>query len=526
MPTGHGVIEGTVVDAATHEPLKKAKVTISAPAATPPMAFTDASGHFVFRELFAGSYSLNALKSGYNQAQDPLGGGSNFQISIGADETKKGVEIALVPGGSITGHVLNEDGMAVRNCDVMAVASAYEQGRRNLRRVSGGDGSDDKGEYRISDLAPGRYYLYAHCRTELPAAHPLLPRGDPRTPHEGYVPQFYGGGLDPASATRMTVAAGASLEGIDFEIRRVRVFTLRGRITAADLAALPDNLNVILYPANPLMRDLMEFMSVADSHSRTFRIPSVIPGSYRLVAFTRGAGHPAYAERTVEIGTALPEPVELSLSVGSDLKGSVQFDADDHPPLENSRIFLTALATPGYLPQAQAEINKDGTFTLAGVMPGHWRLMVAAAGYVKSLTLAGQQVSPYDFQISPGASGPLHVSIGMKMADVRVNVTGLSTGGQVSVLVFPEDLGRLGAGLERVMTGGSQLDIGGLPPGRYRLLATDAPNLWTLQQRPDLLKAIESSTQGIDVPEGGRVSATVEAVSREELLRAVAEKEQ
>ena len=121
---------------------------------------------------------------------------------------------------------------------------------------------------------------------------------------------------------------------------------------------------------------------------------------------------------------------------------------------------------------------------------------------------------------------PLHVSIGMKMADVRVNVTGLSTGGQVSVLVFPEDLGRLGAGLERVMTGGSQLDIGGLPPGRYRLLATDAPNLWTLQQRPDLLKAIESSTQGIDVPEGGRVSATVEAVSREELLRAVAEKEQ
>ena len=114
----------------------------------------------------------------------------------------------------------------------------------------------------------------------------------------------------------------------------------------------------------------------------------------------------------------------------------------------------------------------------------------------------------------------------MKMADISVTVTGLSTGGQVSVLIFPEDLDRLGAGLERVMMGGSQLEIGGLPPGRYRLLATDAPNLWTLQQRPDLLKAIESSTQGIDVPEGGHVSATVEVVPREELLRVVAEKEQ
>ena len=35
-------------------------------------------------------------------------------------------------------------------------------------------------------------------------------------------------------------------------------------------------------------------------------------------------------------------------------------------------------------------------------MPGHWRLTVNASGYVKSLSLAGQQVSPYDFQISPG----------------------------------------------------------------------------------------------------------------------------
>jgi hypothetical protein len=227
----------------------------------------------------------------------------------------------------------------------------------------------------------------------------------------------------------------------------------------------------------------------------------------------------------VEIGAAPPEPIELALSMGADLKGTVQFDADDHPQSENARLFLAPVGAHRYGSPAQAEINKDGTFTLAGVMPGHWRLMLNGLGYVKSLSLAGQQVSPYDFQIPPGATGPLQVLIGIKMADINLTVTGLSTGGQASVLIFPEDLDRLGAGLERVAVGGSELGIGGLPPGRYRLLATDAPNPWILQQRPDLLKAIESSTQAIDVPEGGHVTATLEVIPREELLRALAAKE-
>jgi hypothetical protein len=526
VPTGHGVIEGTVVDAVTHEPLRKAKVTMAVPRQTPPTAFTDVNGRFVFRELPAGGYWLNAWKSGYNQAQDSFGSDTGLQITLGADETKKGNEIALVPGGSISGRVLNEDGLAVRNCEVTAVQPGYEQGRRELKRMASGPGTDDKGEYQIRGLASGRYYLFAHCHAELPAPHPLLPHGDPRTPHETYVPQFYGGSLDPSSATRVAVAAGASLDGIDFEMRRTRAFTLRGSITSADPAGLPDNVSVTLHPANILMWDLMQFMSGTNSRNRTFQISAVIPGSYRLVAFSGRGGHSAYAERTVEIGASPPEPMELSLSPGADLKGSVQFDADDHPPLENAQVVLTAIGTPRYMSQPRAEINKDGSFTLTGVIPGHWRLTVNASGYVKSLSLAGQQVSPYDFQIPPGASGPLHVSMGAKTADISVTVTGLSGGGQASVLIFPEDLDRLGAGLERVAMGGSQPRIGGLPPGRYRLLATDAPNPWALQQRPDLLKAIESSTQAIDVPEGGHVSATLEVVPREELLRVMAEKEQ
>jgi len=36
-----------------------------------------------------------------------------------------------------------------------------------------------------------------------------------------------------------------------------------------------------------------------------------------------------------------------------------------------------------------------------------------------------------------------------------------------------------------------------------------------------VLKALEGRTQGIDVPESGRVSATVGVVAREELIRSL-----
>jgi hypothetical protein len=62
-----------------------------------------------------------------------------------------------------------------------------------------------------------------------------------------------------------------------------------------------------------------------------------------------------------------------------------------------------------------------------------------------------------------------------------------------------------------------------MPPGRYRVFAIDSPNPWPILQRPDWLKALESRSAAIDVPEGGRVSTTVETIPRDELMRALEE---
>jgi hypothetical protein len=524
-PAGTASIEGTVSDAVTQAPLRKAQVNINGPLAAPTTAVTDASGRFAFRELAAGNYWLNASKQGYNVPQAIFAAAPNNEAVVGDGEHKKGVEISLMPDGSIGGRVVDEEGLPVRGCGVVAAQFVYEQNRRTLQS-RGYASTSENGEYRLGSLAPGRYYVFTHCHQQLAAAHPLLPRGDPRIPHETYLPQLYGGGVDPAAATRLTVQAGSRLDNIDFQLTRAPAYTLRGSVVGGDPGARP-SVSVMLMPVNRTMRTLMLMNAQADAARRTFQIPAVIPGSYLLAAYTNNRdGRVFAAERPVEIGQGPPEPVQLSLQSGVDLKGSVQFDSDDHPPLENSQISLASIDTAYFMRQLPAKVEQDGTFTLTGVLPGRWRLIVSSPGYLKAATLAGQTVAPGGFQIAAGAAGPLRITLGSKLADVHVEVENAPAGQQLSAVIFPEDLGRLGIGLERagVMANGSA-DFGGLAPGRYRVFATDSPSPWLIVQRPDWLKALENLGAAIDVPEGGRVSATLETIPREEVLRALEENE-
>ena len=519
-----GVIQGIVSDANSHEPLKKAQVMLAGPVQSQPTAITDTSGRFVFRKLQPGGYWLSASKPGYNSAQGVFGMDSNM-ITLEAGEEKKDVAISLVPSSSISGRVVDEEGLPVRDCSVTAAEPAYEQGKASLRGMAGGTATNDKGEYRIYDLPKGRWYVFARCQAELPAPHPLMPRGDPRTPHETYLPQFYGGGLDPSTATRLTLAAGANLEGIDFQVSRTPAFTLRGAVTASESEAMPGSLSIMFFPANRLLRNLMHLGTATDFQKRTFQIRSVVPGTYVLIAFSTQEGHSLYAQRTVEVGAVPTEPIELSLASGAELKGDIQFDSDDHPPLENGQVSLTLAEGPMFAPQPRAEVNKDGAFTLGGVLPGRWRLMVSAPGYVKSVSLGAQPVSPDRLQIPIGAAGSLHIVMGTKMAEIDVTVTGASPDHAASVLLFPEELDRLGIGLERIATGSDRVGFGTVPPGRYRLLAVDGTNSWPILQRPDSLKALLSRSQAIEVPEGGHVSVTMEVIAREELERLLEEQE-
>src|SRR5262245_13250050 len=109
-------IEGFVVRAGTNEPVARAQVTVfrtagpggaslqpAGPPQTIPPKTTDSQGHFVFRDLDPGSYSLTAQRNGF--ARQAYGeratGRPGAPVSIVAGQALKDIVFRLVAAGTI-----------------------------------------------------------------------------------------------------------------------------------------------------------------------------------------------------------------------------------------------------------------------------------------------------------------------------------------------------------------------------------------------------------------------------------------
>jgi hypothetical protein len=159
-------IAGTVVSANMGEPLKKAQVVLeqketdaAAPTEHDLTATTDAAGRFSIEKIPAGSYDLTVTRTNYLQSR------------YGQDEPDKpGATLSLAPGKKITdllfrlrrkqitGRVTDEDGDPIRGVNVMSFLHSTVHGKPKVS-PNESDRTNDLGEYRIVDLAPGRYSI-------------------------------------------------------------------------------------------------------------------------------------------------------------------------------------------------------------------------------------------------------------------------------------------------------------------------------------------------------------------------------
>src|SRR5271155_2245274 len=98
-------VEGMVVNSATGEPVKKARVTLApiAPRTAAYAATTDASGHFLIDEVDAGRFSLIASRSGYTQPISSHGGPKpNATLALEKGQKMKEIVLKLAPEGVIS----------------------------------------------------------------------------------------------------------------------------------------------------------------------------------------------------------------------------------------------------------------------------------------------------------------------------------------------------------------------------------------------------------------------------------------
>jgi len=119
--------------------------------------------------------------------------------------------------------------------------------------LNGTASTNDKGEYRIASLVPGKYFVMARCQLTVPLPHSFIRRGsDVEIPSQSYAPLFYPGAPDLSGGARVVAAAGAEVTGIDSRMSPAVGVTVRGHVTAAGPQALPGNLQFVLEPRDPV----------------------------------------------------------------------------------------------------------------------------------------------------------------------------------------------------------------------------------------------------------------------------------
>ncbi|HEX9843527.1 MAG TPA: carboxypeptidase-like regulatory domain-containing protein, partial [bacterium] len=403
LSTEKCLIEGRVVHLGTSEPLRRAQVTLTpiVRGAVPMRALTDPDGRFSFLGINPGRYRLVAVRNGYLRqefGQQAAGrGGTPLELSAG--QRRNDILFRMTPWGVISGRVYDEEGEPVVRGNVQVYRSVFLRGRRTLSRVQNAQ-TNDRGEYRVFGLAPGRYYLsaqYAGSRifmspgstpervmvvTEMAAAMEASRAGA----DEAYAPTFYPGTTDPGRAAAVDVGPGAELNGLDFTLTPVPTVRVRGSVVNSAASMPARNVAVWLFPRQSQDRAMMARLRTMVQSTGEFEIRGVVPGSYYLAANWTERGQLFTARQAVEVGAGGLEGVTLFLQPGASLEGTVRIEGGDEGLTETVRVetpegpreinvrgIRVSLIGADDSPAGNSNttVRPDGTFNFRNLAPGN-----------------------------------------------------------------------------------------------------------------------------------------------------------
>jgi protocatechuate 3,4-dioxygenase beta subunit len=482
-PEDRCTVEGTVVDAKTLEPIKRASVSLyrSDPGAEGASygAITDAAGRFKITDIDPGRYSINAFKTGFSR-QSPMDrrpGQRPSMLALGPKQVIRDLDFKLAPGAVVTGRVVDEGGEPMAYVSVRLLRQTYLRGRRQLMTSNGGT-TDDRGEYRMHSLPAGRYFVSAtYVDQRMNLSVPSAGQGSGQD--EGYAPLYYPGVTDASQAVPIQLQEGDERNGIDFRLSPVRTVRIGGRVLNGSTGQPLKN------GAISLMQRGSSF-GMAGSFGRVrngvFELRGVTPGAYYLEAFNDSGGERSAVRRALDVGTSNIEGVELVLRPGLELSGSVQPESPDPKlSLGDLRVFLAPTESTPVFQMGPTTLTADGSFKLRGLMPGDFRVTINSMPpgyYVKSVRLGDTESSNGNLTLTEGTAGELKIVISANAGAVDGAASddkGKPAPGATVVLV-PEGEKRSQFDLYKASPTDQygRYSIKTVPPGDYKLFAWDS----------------------------------------------------
>jgi uncharacterized GH25 family protein len=525
-----GTIEGTVVNAKTGAPLKRANIRLNglmnrqqnAPPPAPGQQQqqpprltkeTDDQGHFSFAGVPAGRYTMSAERQGY--LRQSYGGrvfntsGQPFVLADG--QSMKGVVFKLSPQSVIAGRVLDEDGEPVANVQVRAFRKEYRGATKEWSQVSNGQ-TTDIGEYRLANLSPGQYLVATETNNnqmmnQSYGAEPL-----PEKPEMVYTSTYYPNGLDSTAAAPIDVAPAAEVRGIDIRLRKVQVFRVRGKIVSPPGAPAVAPVMLTHKDGTGSVRG----MAQARTQDGRFEIRGVAPGSYYASARVGGANQQLLAVAPLEVGNNHVDGLVLTLSPGAEIPGSVRLaEKDAQVSFTNLSVFVRPV---GFVMggSGRGKVGDDMKFVVHNVAGLRFAANVSGLPencFVQSIKYGGQEVT--DAGVDLAAATQLEVVISATAGSVTGVVMDKDGKPVVSAIVvlIPKDETSRKWENNTDETGG--FTFKGLKPGDYRVYAWEDIE-WGLTNDPAFLKKWDSRAADVKIDPSGKQTVQIKVVSAEE----------
>lgn len=458
---------GMVTNSLTGEPLGHAHVQLRLREGTGPTSYgavTNADGRFSITRIAAGKYFLTAERRGYG----PVNGSWSFggerdpkELIFKSGQEVKDVLVSLVPDSVIAGRVVDADGMPVEQVTVRTVNGSSPRSAQ----------TDDRGEFRIGGLRPGRYLV----RASMDAPLPQEIRTD-GTVDINYGPTYYPSSRSEKSAAPVQVHAGLETSGIEIKLLPAPILHVSGSVSNIPKTAngqvsvnLSGGLARSIYPVGP---------------DGKFTIPRVPPGRYLLLGeYFAGSGKVfRSAPAEINLMNSSIEGIHLALSPRVELTGQVRAEGDAQiagnrgtPEIE--------LRSLGRLEHTDDDVYvaEDGSFKVTDVSPARYHVLINGLKgnfYVKSVRLDGREFQDGILDLRGGpAKAVLTIQLGADGAEISGVVRdpkGPAADAEVA-LFFDDEYGFDLVDAAATRADGSYV-FHGIAPGQYKILAYDPRN--------------------------------------------------
>ncbi|HME58350.1 MAG TPA: carboxypeptidase-like regulatory domain-containing protein [Terracidiphilus sp.] len=413
-PTPLYRITGTVVNAATGEPVRRATVAAisSSDQQTVASVETGSDGQFALEGLAAAKYDVVAFRRGFLLSLYDQHELFNTAIVTGEGQQTEGLILRMTPVASLHGVVTGDGGDPVENAKVLLFLKphGHNPGARITQNAE--TTTDDTGAYDFGDLAPGEYFLAVVAQPWYALHHSALhqrPEADPSTALDvAYPVTYFDSTTEEASATPIILATG-SREEANINLRAVPALHLTVEPPSEqDLSTVRAELRQIIFgslastdsitPQPATQTGIIEFINLA-------------PGHYELTH-----GDPP---RIVELDATANQQLDPNLGkpvvvISGTLRSSSGAALPDKVSLS-----LESLDTAhGQVPHSVFSIN--GEFTFESIRQGNYELTASTRERqlpITSITI-GNRTNPGN-QITV-SDKPLQVVVTVSLGETRI----------------------------------------------------------------------------------------------------------